>query len=322
MSQIFSQSMSDTITPNYENNDGYMNIDDFNFNFDYLNKTNKATMTEINDSRTLFYERIIIMLKSQINDLKHNYNQRIIAENTFIKEQLNTQNQLVKDILNNHFDEINVKSTAKDLSNITNNKSRNDKSVNRTVNKVDEVNKTNENNKHLSSDDMNDNTKKYVEIVGDSHLNAVNEYGLGSKEKNRLVKIKRWSGGDMKDIADIIKPVIRKNPTDIIIHAGSNNLSKEGNIMKEVKNVYKIVKEDGPDIKLAFSNIMVRKDIKVDSRIEDFNKNLKNYCEQNNLGYIDNTNIGEEHLGRGKHHMSKRGTSILANNFINYMNQE
>ena len=155
-----------------------------------------------------------------------------------------------------------------------------------------------------------------------SHLNAISEHGLGSKQHNRLVKVKRWSGGDMKDMADIIKPAMRKNPTDIIIHAGSNNLSKEGNIMKDVKNLHKFVKENGPDIKLTFSNIMVRRDIKVDQRREEFNKNLKNYCDQNNLGYIDNTNIGEEHLGRGKLHMSKRGTSILANNFINYMNQE
>ena len=66
MSQVFSQSMSDTMT---QNNDGFLNIEDFNFNFNSLNKTNKATMTEINDSRTLFYERIIIMLKSQINDI-------------------------------------------------------------------------------------------------------------------------------------------------------------------------------------------------------------------------------------------------------------
>ena len=50
-----------------------------------------------------------------------------------------------------------------------------------------------------------------MEILGDSHLNLVSEYGPGSKQRNRLVKIKRWPGGDMKDM---VKHIIADGAPD------------------------------------------------------------------------------------------------------------
>ena len=61
--------------------------------------------------------------------------------------------------------------------------------------------------------------------------------------------------------------------------------------MKEVKRI-------SPNTKIAFSSITIRKDKKgIDKNVIKTNARLENYCSQENLDYIENTNIKEEHLG-------------------------
>ena len=97
-----------------------------------------------------------------MNDLKHNYTERINelkAENIFIKEQLNAQNELVKNILNKQFNVNNENAIVKDFSN----KNRNDKFVSRAE-KSDEIFKNNENVKNDVTYN-NKNITKYVELL-------------------------------------------------------------------------------------------------------------------------------------------------------------
>ena len=83
------------------------------------------------------------------------------------------------------------------------------------------------------------------------------------------------------------------------------------------------MKESAPNTKLTFSSILIRKDsAKIpENMIADINGRLKNYCAQNDLGYIDNSNIDASMLGKRKLHMNKKGSSFLAKNIINHMNQ-
>ena len=121
---------------------------------------------------------------------------------------------------------------------------------------------------------------------------------------------------------DIIKPIIRKKPDEIIMHAGCNDLSRNVNPLTNIKKICKLVKDDAPNTKLTISNIMIRKDKKdiTENSIKEVNSHLKNFCRENELGYINNDNIDASWLGKGKLHMKDKGTSLLAKNILNHMN--
>ena len=69
-----------------------------------------------------------------------------------------------------------------------------------------------------------------------------------------------------------------------------------------------------------FSSLIVRKHIKkIDKEVLDTNPRLRNFCNQNNLDYINNTNIKEHHQGNKELHLNKRGNSVLAQNLLRYL---
>ena len=46
---------------------------------------------------------------------------------------------------------------------------------------------------------------------------------------------------------------------------------------------------------------------------------MKNYFSQINIEYIENSNTKEEHLGKKKLHLNRRGNTILANNLLKFL---
>ena len=80
------------------------------------------------------------------------------------------------------------------------------------------------------------------------------------------------------------------------------------------------MKKLSPNTKVAFSSIVTRKDKKdISKTVQDTNSQLKNYCSQKNIDFIQNNNIMEEHLGIKKLHLNKKGNSLLGNNFLKHL---
>ena len=75
--------------------------------------------------------------------------------------------------------------------------------------------------------------KSHIEIIGDSILNGIHERGMNKDEKIK-VKIRKYPGTSSIDILDHIKPSLRKTPEQIIIHAGTNDISNNTNYLKNV----------------------------------------------------------------------------------------
>ena len=46
---------------------------------------------------------------------------------------------------------------------------------------------------------------------------------------------------------------------------------------------------------------------------------LKSLCDDNLIDFINNDNIDDSCLSKGKLHLCKKGNAYLANNFINYV---
>ena len=187
---------------------------------------------------------------------------------------------------------------------------------NKKINKNKKVKEVSKNDKKNAEQ----RESKRVEIVGDSILNGIEENGL-KKIPQTLIKVRKHPGATSIDILDHIRPVIRRKPNHIIIHAGTNDITKGINYLKNVKIIAREIQEESPSTKVSFSSLMVRTDIENGlEQVVEINARLKNFCMQNELGFIDNSpNIKEESLGKKKLHPNKKGTSLLVRNFLNYL---
>ena len=98
-----------------------------------------------------------------------------------------------------------------------------------------------------------------------------------------------------------VEEIVKNKPDTLIVRAGTN-------VLNNFKKLIKLAK-------LVFSSLIVRKDIKnIDKRVLDTNPRLRNFCNQKNIDYIDDTNIKEDHQGNKKLHLNKGGNSVLAKN--------
>lgn len=160
-------------------------------------------------------------------------------------------------------------------------------------------------------------SQKRIEIVGDSMLNAIEERGLG---KHNQIKLNKHPGASSLDMIDHIKPVLRRNPDHIILHVGTNDITKNINLLYHAKEIYKLVKERCPSTKLTFSSIIRRYDIKDGAgKVNELNGRLKDFCNQNAINYLDNSNIEERSLGMKKLHLNRNGNRHFAKNLINHI---
>ena len=109
--------------------------------------------------------------------------------------------------------------------------------------------------------------------VGDSLVKYLRREVLSSKKNN--VKVITHTGSTTEDMLDYIKPIARRKPDTMIIHAGTNALTNGVNTIKKVKGFV----------------------------------------------FIENDNISESGLNKGKLHLNKNGTYILTQNIKRPFNQ-
>ena len=150
-------------------------------------------------------------------------------------------------------------------------------------------------------------------------LNGIHERGM-NKDGNIKVKIRKYPGASSIDILDHIKPSLRKAPEQIIIRAGTNDISNNTNYLKNVKKIVKLVKENCKDTKLSFSSVICRSDVEdLTDTINTINSHLQNCCKQQNVGFIGNGNIKKSDLNPKGLHLHECGSSKLAKNLLDFI---
>ena len=87
-------------------------------------------------------------------------------------------------------------------------------------------------------------------------------------------------GCSSEDMVDYVKPVARKKPDTLIIHVGTNDLTKGVNTMKKVRKCLKVIREldNTENIQIGFSSIIERTDKDFSNEVKETNIKLKNYC--------------------------------------------
>ena len=136
--------------------------------------------------------------------------------------------------------------------------------------------------------------KRLVFIAGDSIVQHVHGWEL-SDAKQR-VAVKSFSGSKTEDMADYLKPLMRKTPDEIIVHVGTNDVKDDTKsaevVAAGILNLGNQIKDKLPNTKVSFSSLIVRKDkTSVLNKINNINVILKRVCDQNNWTYVDHNNI-------------------------------
>ena len=158
----------------------------------------------------------------------------------------------------------------------------------------------------------------YTAIIGDSMINGINANGF-KRELN--VKIKPFGGSTSADLLDHIKPTLRKNPKNIILHVGTNDLTNNIDTIQNFKEIIKLIRTKSPNSNVAVSNVVIRADKKnMVEKVQELNKKIKELCEKENIDVINKSNLNDTHLSKRKLHLNQKGLSILAKNFISYLN--
>ena len=151
-------------------------------------------------------------------------------------------------------------------------------------------------------------------VMGDSILQGIHETRL----RKYNIKIRCFPGSKIDDLYDYSKPLLKKKPTNVIIHCGTNDSPHKtpGMIINELKNLKNHIEETYPSTNVYFSTPTIREDDTI------LNKKLQEvtlYLQQNFELLVTSTNIDKTCLGKKGLHLNPKGSGRLAINLITLM---
>ena len=88
-----------------------------------------------------------------------------------------------------------------------------------------------------------------------------------------------FPGATSSDVLMKIDYVLNKKPASLIVHVGTNDQTKDINLISNVKKIVNKTNTTSPNTVLTFSSIIFRKNKKNLEKIRaDNNSRLKNFC--------------------------------------------
>ena len=148
-------------------------------------------------------------------------------------------------------------------------------------------------------------------IAGDPMLHEIDQNRLSGAKPNS-VKARIFRGATIDDMKDFLKPYLKRSPTNIILHVGTNNDSSSG-ILNKLLSLKNFIHTELPESNVILSNIIGRSDNGIARlKISNFNKHLNSL----KIDTIDNGNISSEHLNGSGLHLNRHGKAKLAMNLI------
>ena len=153
-------------------------------------------------------------------------------------------------------------------------------------------------------------------IADDSIINGTDKKRLSKKNSN--VKIRYFNGTLVEDMFYNLVPLMRKKPSALILHVGTNNTVSDSSkvILKKINSLISYIKINNPECKIIISQPVRRTDSgKATLTLNNLNKLLAEL----DVDKIDNSNIDVSCLGKRGLHLNSIGTGKLALNFIKFL---
>ena len=152
-------------------------------------------------------------------------------------------------------------------------------------------------------------------ILSDSLVKDIKGWELF--DKSRKVVTKHFSGANTTDMKSYLLPTKSRNPENIVLHCGTNDLKKENSaneISNDIIEVALLRKSDNTNI--LVSGIIPRSD-KLNAKAIEVNRHLKNECRKRNICFISNSNINPKYdCNKSGLHLNWKVTNKLVENFL------
>ena len=148
--------------------------------------------------------------------------------------------------------------------------------------------------------------------MGDSILNVVIGRNLSN---DRSVKVRKFSGATVDDLRHHALPMIRRQPKDLIIHAGTNDAVKftSTDILNKLLLLKSFIQVKLPDAKIITSTATLRSDHGKAALTE---RQLTNHLINLRIDILDNRNISGKRLSGIGLHLNQLGSNLLTKNII------
>ena len=130
-------------------------------------------------------------------------------------------------------------------------------------------------------------------IAGDSMINEIDEKRLSKKNSN--VKVRYFNGALVEDMFYNLVPLMRKKPSALILHVGTNNTVSDSSkvILKKINSLISYIKINNPECRIIISQPVQKTDNRKATRTLN---NLNKLLAELDVDKIDNSNIDDHVL--------------------------
>jgi len=136
---------------------------------------------------------------------------------------------------------------------------------------------------------------------------------------------KSFPGASIEDMEDFIRPITRKQPENIVLHIGTNDLRSSQSaqqIAESIVNLADQVQSDSPSTQVSISAILFRRESELWTKAQEVNKLLRRFCNNRGWDFILNDNIDAGCLNRGGLHLNLKGVRELSSNYSTHIDSK
>ena len=196
-----------------------------------------------------------------------------------------------------------------------------EKNANGNINGQNEASKINEHKDFETVKAKKGGTKKRsTTVIGDSLLKDIKPFKMRKALPNERIYVKSFPGSTIECMKDYIKPSLKYDPEQILIHIGTNDLRREkepNEIAEEIIQLALNIKSDENDV--SISAILPRND-ELNEKGMLVNDVLKVKCSEYNIGFMNNDNFkANVHLNNSGIHLNFKGNAMLAKNILSHI---
>ena len=162
--------------------------------------------------------------------------------------------------------------------------------------------------------------KKLAYIAGGSIIQHSQGWNLSTSDRH--VTVKSFSGARIEDREDYLRPLLRKEPEEIILDIGTNNIRDESPRMvgEGIVNLVTQIQQDSPSTHLAISSILPRSDnLELNDKVKEANKILLSFCRSRGLKMLHNTTLDLTCLNRRGLHLNRKSLQLLSKCYADYL---
>ena len=138
--------------------------------------------------------------------------------------------------------------------------------------------------------------------------NIVNE----KKMKKHDVKVRAFRGASTSDMYDYLRPLLRKKPTNVVLHVGTNDIVNKTSraVFHEILQLKRYIEENTPSVNVIISKLTERYD---NGKAQLSVNNINTLIDSVNIRSISNSNINMKGKCFNKDglHLNDKGSSKL-----------